>query len=88
MGPLDIGTKEKQDMEDGEDITLKVVDYGIDDKVIAVGVEGYHTQNAKAHVTLAVNTANGGKPFMSNKLTEWRPLGFPLELTGKVSQEE
>lgn len=88
MGPLDIGTKEKQDMIDGEEITLKVVDYGMDDKVMAVGVEGYHTTNAKAHITLAVNRADGGKPFMSNKLTEWRPLGFPLELTGTVSEEE
>jgi len=87
MGPLDIGTKEKEDMSGNTEIILNVVDYGMDDKVMAVGVEGYHSTNAKAHITLAVNRADGGKPFMSNKLTEWKPLGFPLELTGKVSEE-
>ena len=86
MGALDKDTQEKQDMEDGKLIELKVIDYAIDNLVMAVGVEGYPTTNTKPHITLAVNRADGGKPFFSNKLTEWRPLGFPLTLTGKVTE--
>ena len=87
LGALEDGSQEQQDMLDEKMVTLDVVDYAIDDKVMAVGVKGYSTTNTKPHVTIAVNTAEGGKPFLSNKLIEWRPLGFPLELTGKVSEE-
>lgn len=85
MGALENNTKEKQDI--GKEVTLNVIDYAVDDKVMAVGVEGYKTTNVKAHITIAVNRKDGGKPFMSNKLTDWKPLGFPLEITGKVSEE-
>ena len=87
IGGLENGSKEKQDMENDIEISLKVLDYAIDDKVMAVGVEGYSTTNAKPHVTIAVNRAEGGKPFMSNKLNDWRPIDFLLKLTGKVSEE-
>lgn len=86
MGALENGSREKQDMENGIEITLNVVDYAMDDLVMAVGVEGYPTTNAKPHITIAVNRADGGKPFMSNKLTDWKPLGFPLKITGKVTE--
>ena len=86
MGALAENSKEKQDMKDGKEITLNVVDYAIDDKVMAVGVEGYQTANKKAHVTIAVNRQNGGKPFMSNNLVDWKPLGFPLSLTGIITE--
>lgn len=87
MGALDTNSKEKHDMEDGIEVTLKVIDYAIDDKVMAVGVSGYPTLNPKPHITIAVNRAEGGKPFMSNKLTDWKPLGFPMTITGKVNEE-
>ena len=54
---------------------------------MAVGVEGYQTNNAKPHITIAVNRNAGGKPFMSNKLKDWKPLGFPLKVTGTVNEE-
>ena len=57
-----------------------------DDKVFAVGVDGYPTNNKKAHITLAVNRQGGGKPMMSNNLENWRPIGFPLVLKGIVTQ--
>jgi len=88
MGPLEEGSEEQLDMVEENMITLDVVDYAIDELVMAVGVKGYTTKNAKPHVTIAVNTADGGKPFFSNKLTEWRPVGFPIELTGKVMEVE
>ena len=86
MGALDDGSEAKKDMLDGKEIILNVTDYAYDDLVMAVGGEGYPTANAKPHITVAVNRADGGKPFYSNKLTDWRPLGFPLQLTGKVTE--
>lgn len=84
LGGLEDGSKEKQDMEDETEIHLNVTDYAIDDKVMAVGVKGYESTNAKAHITMAVNRAEGGKPFMSNKLTDWRKIGFSFDLNGKI----
>lgn len=71
----------------GEEVTLIVEDFGMDDKVAAVGVSGFHTKNAKAHITLAVNRANGGKPFLSNKLTDWNKVE-KLLLNGIVTEVE
>jgi len=68
----------------GTDAELKVTSYAMDDLVMAVGVEGFPTTNKIPHITLAVNRADGGKPFFSNKLSDWRPITFPIRLTGKV----
>ena len=84
MGALPEDSVEKQDMIAEKIIMLHVQDYAIDDKVMAVSADGYETKNDKPHITIAVNRADGGKPFLSNKLSDWRPLGFPLELTGKI----
>jgi len=70
----------------GQEVELTVVDYAIDDLVMAVGVKGFPTNNAKPHITLAVNIDGGGKPFFSNKLTDWKPIGFPLKVTGIITE--
>jgi hypothetical protein len=67
-------------------MNLSVIDYAIDDKVMAVGVEGYPTMNAKAHITIAVNRNAGGKPVMSNNLTDWKEINFKIELKGIVTE--
>jgi len=85
MGALD-NPDARQDMENDVQVSLKVVDYAMDNLVMAAGVEGYASKNPKPHVTIAVNRAEGGKPYLSNKLTDWKPLGFPLNLTGKVTE--
>ena len=73
----------------GLPIRLTVNDIAMDDKVIAVGVSlGINAHNPKAHITLAVNKANGGKPVMSNNLTNWEKLRRPLLLRGKITQIE
>jgi len=70
----------------GQEVELTVIDYAIDDLVMAVGVTGYPTNNAKPHITMAVNVDGGGKPFFSNKLTDWKPIGFPLKVSGIVTE--
>jgi hypothetical protein len=70
-------------------VRITVNDIAMDDKVIAVGVSsGINSHNPKAHITLAVNRTNGGKPVMSNNLTNWEKLRRPLLLRGKITQVE
>lgn len=70
----------------GKDVTLNVKEIGINDMVIAVKVEGYPTTNDIPHITIAVNVNAGGKPVMSNKITNWKSLDDYMSLTGKVQE--
>lgn len=70
----------------GMRVELSVIDLGISDKAIAVKVEGFPTVNKIPHITIAVNRKEGGKPFMSNKITDWKPIKFNSKLTGKVME--
>jgi tRNA nucleotidyltransferase/poly(A) polymerase len=88
LDELDPGSKEYQDMKGNKTITLNVVDYAINDKVMAIGVTGYPSESVKPHITLAVDRAGGGKPAMSKELTDWRPLGFRFKVTGKIEEVE
>jgi len=70
----------------GMPVRLTVDDFAINDKVMAVGVSGFESHAAKPHITLAVNKKEGGKPAMSNNLTDWKKLKRPLLLRGKVTE--
>ena len=72
--------------EVGKIVSLTVTEIGISDMAIAVKVEGYPTTNAIPHITVAVNTNEGGKPFMSNKITDWEPLRDKFHLSGVVKE--
>lgn len=67
-------------------VRLQADDFAMDDKVAAVGVSGFPSNNSKPHITLAVNRKAGGKPKMSNELKDWQPLKRPLLLVGKVEE--
>lgn len=68
------------------DFTATHIGY-LDDKVVAVKIDtAMKTQNSFPHVTLAVNRKNGGTPFLSNKITEWKKLETPIHLEGKLSE--
>ena len=66
----------------GSSQTLTVTQIGKSDMAVAVRVEGFPSKNKIPHVTLAVNP-EGGKPFMSNKIEEWKDIE-PFEITGEV----
>ena len=76
--------------EVGKRVTLTVTELGKSDKAMAVKVEGYPSANEIPHITLAVNTSKGGKPFMSNQITNWSPVeNFNVEnftVTGIVTE--
>ena len=66
----------------GSSQILTVTQIGKSNMVMAVRVEGFPSKNKIPHVTLAVNP-EGGKPFMSNKIEEWKDIE-PFEITGEV----
>lgn len=75
------GVENKEDL--GKTVCLEVTEIGVSDMAIAVKVTGYHSANAFAHITLAINP-NGGKPIMSNQITNWKKVA-PLRVCGVVT---
>lgn len=75
----------KGDLGKTKSITAREI--GISEMAIAVKVDGYPSDNEIPHVTIAINP-NGGKPVMSNDITDWKPLGAPISLNGVVSEEK
>lgn len=71
----------------GQEFTMKVVAFAGNDQVKAVQVEAViDTANKVPHITLAVNRARGGKPMMSNMLTNWTPVKSELYVKGTVQE--
>ena len=66
------------------DQSLEATHVGISDKVVAVRVSGFPSENKVPHVTVAVNVRGGGKPVMSNDIVEWVPIETPIKLKGIV----
>lgn len=78
----------KMGLEDdkGKTVELIATHIGFTNMAVAVKVQGYPSANENPHITLAVNTKEGGKPVMSNEITNWRKLDTPMRLTGVVSE--
>ena len=74
------GIKNKEEL--GKKVTLTVTHVGLNDKVMAVKVEGYESANKIPHITVAVNP-DGGKAVMSNDITNWQNVK-PFILNGVV----
>ena len=74
----------KQDV--GTKVPLQATAIGKSDKAVAVKVDGYWSQNKIPHITLAVNTAAGGKPVDSNKIIHWKQLEQNITLRGTVME--
>jgi len=70
----------------GKEFELLAYEVGISDMAMAVKVDGYPSNNEIPHITVAVNVAEGGKPFMSNKITNWSPLDTSIKLSGIVQE--
>ena len=71
----------------GEKAFVTVVAYAQDDKVCAVKVEtNIPSTNKIKHITIGVNRKNGGKPFHSNNLTNWKEV-VPFTLQGMIMEE-
>ena len=70
----------------GQNVQLRAISLGKSDKAMAVTVDtNIPSANAIKHITLAVNIKNGGKPMMSNQITDWHPMS-PIDLDGVVQE--
>ena len=70
----------------GSCVDLIVKSYALDDRVMAVAVDGdIPSDNEIKHITIAVNRRNGGKPVHSNKLTNW--IAIPELIVSGAVQE-
>lgn len=76
------GIENKEDI--GKTVTLTVTSIGNSDMAVAAMVGGYKSVNKVPHITLAVNP-NGGKPVMSNDITNWKSI-TPFEISGVVTE--
>lgn len=87
---INFGKGLPEDLKDdlGKTVQLRAVKVGVSDMAIAVGVEGYHSDNDKPHITIAVNRSGGGKPVMSNDIQKWDDLDSYINLSGKVTEEK
>ena len=69
----------------GDQVELKVVGVGQDERAKAVKVEPPHPVNMRhvkyPHVTVAVNAAAGGKPRHSQKLQQFEPVSLTIRGT-------
>lgn len=66
----------------GANVELRATEIGISDMAIAVKVEGFPSSNEIPHITLGVNRVAGGKPVMSNNITNWVKLENYINLSG------
>jgi hypothetical protein len=70
----------------GQNVQLEAVTLAFDDKVVAVGVStDVPSDNEIKHITVAVNYKNGGKPYLSNQLTNWEPIPT-IKLSGIIEE--
>lgn len=72
----------KEDL--GKEVMLTVNELGMSDMAMAVKVSGYPSNNEIPHITIAVNP-NGGKPVMSNDITNWVKIK-PFNVSGVVTE--
>ena len=76
------GIENKEDL--GKEVILKATKVGKSDMATAVQVEGYSSNNAIPHITIAINK-EGGKPKDSNDITKWQDIK-PFYITGFVTE--
>lgn len=72
----------------GKTVSMVVDSIAFDNQlgVMAVGVStDVPSKNKVKHITLAVNREVGGKPYLSNKLTEWMRM-TPILVSGTVTE--
>ena len=70
----------------GQKVELEAVTVAFDEQVIAVGVNtDVYSENTIKHITIAVNYKNGGKPYLSNKLTNWEAIPT-IKLSGTIEE--
>ena len=78
--------KYSESYPNGETINLKVVGYGISNDAMAIEVEPPSEINSKSrpHITFALPP--NGKPFLSNKIENWKSVEETFDISGTVEE--
>lgn len=85
---INMGSAEKGPAADmvGQTVNLMAHMFAEDDRVMAVAVKTeVPSVNETKHITIAVHRGNGGKPFNSNNLNDWKPISH-IPLIGVVQE--
>lgn len=86
MGLITKGPLESEDWL-GYVAELEVTHVGMSDMAMAVAVQtDIPSVNNVKHVTIAVNTEEGGKPKMSNDIQQWEDVVPHIDLYGSVQE--
>jgi hypothetical protein len=72
----------------GDEIIMYATHLGGNEHCFAIKVEGFYSDNSIKHITLLVNRSNGGKPVMSNSITQWNKINITLKLVGVLTEFE
>jgi hypothetical protein len=64
---------------------LTVETFAMDDKIIAVGVTGYYSENIHPHVTIAINESNNSIDISSNHLKNWED-NLRFKISGIITE--
>jgi len=79
---INLGASKDQSLV-GQDVEFSIVAIAHDSMVMAAQVQSnVGSINNPPHITIAVNP-NGGKPMMSGKLKDWKPIN-PIQIKGKI----
>lgn len=71
----------------GELVELVCIESGRTDTAIAVKVDNVkRIMPGTAHITVAVNVAEGGKPKDSNEITDWSRMHESFVLLGRIQE--
>lgn len=88
LGSFNDGPLKDSNFGLNQEVSLTATKLAKDDKVIAVEVvSDVPSINKIKHITIAVNVKNGGKPVMSNKLTNWNDIS-PIQLKGIILEQK
>lgn len=89
LGGFDKGPLPASGFNLNDKVKLEVISLAYDDLVMAVGIgdsSNVPSTNQIKHITVAVNEKNGGKPYLSNKLTNWT-AATPFTLNGTIMEQ-
>jgi hypothetical protein len=70
----------------GKTKLVRITHIGKSDKALAVAVEGYYSEKSPAHITIAVNRKEGGKPRDADGITEWVKIKSRIQVSGTISE--
>ncbi len=88
LGVFDFGPAKLAGFNLSDEVQLTVTSFASDDKVMAVGVDCVvPSSNKIKHITVAIDRANGGKPFQSNLLETWTAIAN-FSLSGHIEECE